>query len=623
MLHGSRTSRPVALIAVFVTVVSSVAPFPVSAHLPPDTSPYRVFFADDPDPDADELTILGNGDLRWLESTNVSVEQLARAVDFYYPSTNPGFVVESDQVTLIDYQRHQLEKFETSTSTSRWMESSAGPVDGTYIKDLTVAIMDVDGGAFLHAPGTSVDGQFRIPNDGVAYVLSDFRVAEDELPENHCTPTEWKHRTESITDGPLTSVGGIQGLVEDQNVTRQVKIDGDQWCYRYRLQDLSVQRSLWLGDRLLERWNGTSAGVSHHPYSIDESTRSGLLRITVDVSITEVTIEQHRDWNRHTGWQVASESRSETRSTTRVADSKQVFVSTNQQLSVRQRVVDLESDRHVVVLEFVGPPELEDRRIWSRAIFDDDQELQNVWGVYSMQAPHRGWATSNADHSPRPYHFPTILRLHATSRSKTPLPRVSALPTRDYQPPPEIIQYRRHQLGTVPFNPGPGVMLTTHPVYRYDALVVATVPGEVTEVLDIHGDPIPLETHHSKYRETKLTVIRINDSTAELRLVETEDGAGLEGRKIHLSGTLEETIRTNERGVAIVHPTRRFVTAEFRGDGWLRPQSVYHGPAQDTARIEPAAASLMGSIIEFAHQLSSVGVVVVLAILGWLWSRSR
>lgn len=606
-----------------LSLVTAFAALPVTAHIPLDSGDKRVFFADDPDPLRSKNPLLESVDLRWLEANDDSIQELALSYDFYYFSTNPEFRTESDRISLVDFQRRQLAKIDTSTSTSRWLLTEAGPDDGRYIKDAVVAIVEVERGATLRVLGTAADGQYLVPADGAVFTHMDFRIDERELPENYCTSIDWDYKDETyIVEVPRYDEDGSKYYVEEER-TRRVKIDGDQWCYSYRLEGLTVNRTLQIGAQNFGVWSGSSAGPKILAYSNAQASDIVELAVTAEIGIVEVETERHRDWDRGSGWDIESKEETEQSFREQVTDSKPVLITTNQDLTVHQRIIEISDTHKGIVLEFEGPPSLAERRLWSRVIFSDQQEVANVWGVYSVQRTHRGKITSNRNPSPRNHHFPTFLQLGITSRAPMPLPRFESDRELGYYVIPEIIAYDRQQLGTDAFDLPSRVNLSTSPVYRYDAIVVKNAPSAVREVLDVHGDPVPLETETYPYKEAKILVDLVDDHRTEVRLVSDEDQRGLADRLIYLSGAGQENVRTNDHGVAIVRPTSRYVTAEFRGDDWREDRTVFYGPARATVPVRFVAADLMVAIGDLAQQWRIVGFWIVLAILGWLWYRSR
>jgi hypothetical protein len=120
-----------------------------------------------------------------------------------------------------------------------------------------------------------------------------------------------------------------------------------------------------------------------------------------------------------------------------------------------------------------------------------------------------------------------------------------------------------------------------------------------------------------------LIIDRVDESRVRLHLLDPDDGQGLVGRRIHLSGARESIVRTDDRGVVTVRPTRRYLTAEFRGDDWTGNRDRLYGPARQTRRLRPPTDSLISPISDLLGQWRFIGFWVVLAVVGWLWYESK
>lgn len=623
MHTGEKLGRILIIVGAILMIVPLYASTPTSGHIDYEVEPYRIFFSDDPDPLAVEEPVFDYMRPRGISASESSITDLARAYDFYYDSTNPTYKIEANRVTIRVFQRHQLDDFTTSESTSRWLSGWAEPVDGRYIKDATIGLVLVEEGVLLHAPGTDADGQYLIPNTGVAYSYADFRIDASALPDNYCTPVDWDYKTETYTvEVPKYDEDGKR-TTGTETRTRRVRVDGDQWCYRYRLGEPVLHRSLSQVKKQLGHWEDTPAGVLVANYSGLTHTDGNHLSVAAEVRIVEQSTEIHRDWDPGSGWDIENEETSERRYSVHVTHSVPVQILTSRDLTVRQRVIELSEGRVGIVLEFDGPPSISDRRLWSRAVFNDQQELVNVWGIYSIQGPHHGSVASNNNPVSKPRSFPVLPHLKVTASSDTPSHRYSSNCAVGYFIQPEIIAFERQRLSSERFVPGSRVNLSTSPIFRYDAIVLKNAPGPVSEILDLHGNRIPLETSVGTYRESDLSIRPVDDSSVRVHLADRHSGKALPGRIIHLSGANRSTVTTDDQGSATVGVSRRYVTAEFRGDDWTEDRSTFFGPIRRTSRVQPPTASLLAPVVELVGQWRLIGFWIVLAVFGWLWYKSR
>jgi len=80
-----------------------------------------------------------------------------------------------------------------------------------------------------------------------------------------------------------------------------------------------------------------------------------------------------------------------------VQDEAPVVVTTNQELSIEQTIIESDDSIDRLILEFDGPETLHDRRLWSTATFEEGAgKIENIWGVYSQ----RQYETAMRGHRP-------------------------------------------------------------------------------------------------------------------------------------------------------------------------------------------------------------------------------
>ena len=549
----SSRRRLFALLAVGLLLLSAI---PVTAHVASAPDDARVFFADDTDPKEKDYPDFGHADLGWVTETDEKMNTLAKAYDFYYYSSRPQTEVGSENVTLSEFRENQLERVSRNSSSSKWPNTAPTPKDGEWVKDAYISFLGVDGGAEYNGP-TAADGAYFIASDGAVLNMLDYRV---EMPTGDC------------------DVNYDRQLI---NGTQQI-VGGTKTCVAYNLADKTVTRRLSIGP---QTW--VAVGDERRiEYQGAAATGEATIRLeaTIGVEVERITRSFDYDANNST-WLLQSRDVNRIPKSLTVSDSARAYITSNQELQVHQRVIDISEDKKAIVLTFNGPDSLTNRRIWSRAMFNKKQSLRNVWGIYSVQR-YQGGKVATTDHpSPREYHFPHALRMQFTARTDKPAAQYNSNGEVGYARIPEVVDYQRHQVGTGNASLPGDVNLPTSKVYLYDQIVLENAPDRVQTVYDIHGEPIPVTTEVDPYHQTHFEFTRLEDDKLRIRLV-TSSGEGVPNREVLLSGVSVEATTTNENGAVVVEKERNVVSAEFAGDNWRIDRNQYYGAAQATRVIQ-------------------------------------
>ena len=507
----------------------------------------RVFYADDPDPRDEEFPDFGYIDLSFL-SEDESPEGLAEGYDFYYYSTRPSRRVPPSNVTLAEYRSNQLNSVSRAANTSKWPNTAPERKDGEYVKDAYIAFMGIEGGAQYGGADSELNGTYLIDRNGAVLNMLDFRT---ELPAGDCTE-----------DLNYELINGTQTLT-----------NGTRICITYSLSDATVRRTVSIGG---EEW--TAVGDERRIEFTDADAK-GKTTLTIEATIgVKIAKRTDRDsYNRSEGWVDVSETTDLLESSVTVSDSRPVLVSSNQELTVKQRVISISEKRKAVVLTIEGPSDLSERQLWGRAMFSNNQSLLNVWGVYSARQYHGGKVIANGDDAPRNYHFPHTLDTYITARAEKPAARTHFGGDISYVAIPELVEYNRQPAGPTNATLPENVHLETARPYLYHQIVITNAPGRITKVEDIHGNEIPVETTVEPFHQTEIKATAAGDDQVQLRLVDVETGEPVSGRTLLLGGAEEDTVTTNSNGVAVVKPTEQFITARFAGDDWRADRALYLG----------------------------------------------
>lgn len=578
-ITGTRNRRIFVILAFVLLILSTGIAYAGVAN---DNT--RVFYADDDDPRHDQYPDFGYIDLAFL-SEDESPADLAKGYDFYYYSTKPEEEIPPMNVTLNEYRANQLEGVNRVSNTSWWPNTAPSREDGTYVKDAYISFMGVDGGAQYQGTGSDLHGTYLIDRDGAVLNMLDFRT---EVPTGDCT-----------LDLDYQLING----------TREI-VGGTRRCISYSISDTTVRRSVSIGE---EDWTvvGDERRIEYRGADVEDRTT-----LTVEATIgVEITKRIDRDrYNNSTGWVDATEASDLIESGVTVSDSRPALVTPNQQLSFDQRVISISEEKKAIVLTINGPADLHERQMWNRALFATGQDLLNVWGVYSTRQYYGGKSIGNSEDSPRPSHFPHILDTIITSRAEEPTPRTGG--DRDFESltVPELVEYDRHAVGQTNATLPDDVRLHTAKPYTYQRIVLKNAPSQVTEIKDIHGNSIPVDTTIESFHQTEIEATELDEDRLQLRLVDASTGEPASGRKLLLEGADQGTVTTDTNGEAVVNPSRMYVQVRFAGDNWRSKRPLYLGESSRSV-YTGNQPDFVGGITKIVNVLPHVALLIILSIV--------
>ncbi|ELZ01401.1 hypothetical protein C480_18007 [Natrialba aegyptia DSM 13077] len=580
-----------------------------------------VFISDKPDPKAGEHPPFVLPDLVEVnEEENISVAELSQIRDFYYSTTQPPYQVGSDQQTLNEYRLEQLESIERNESTSLWFPDSDRS-NGTFVEDAHITILGSEKGTQTHLESDADDQDdteselLLVPEDGTVFAYVDYTT---RIPEGTCTTT---------------------------NATRT--------CLNVTLLDQEVDRTLEIGS---QSWSGDS----ETPHEIDyaDADASGPTTMEVEATITTtLALEESIYELDDSGWGEDTTDTDTLNISHTVQDEAPVAVTTNQELSIDQTVVESNGSLDRIILEFDGPETLQDRRLWSTATFAEDAgKIENIWGVYSQ----RQYETATRGHPPEDNltispdqnmfnetgsvlnetlsagndtstdesilnetleqqplasethqeAFPNVLEKQLAAQRDTPT--LEGEPT-NLANPPELASSDSFSVASEPAPLDENVNLSSVNPRGQNTLIIKNAEQPVTEVRDIHDDPIPVSTQTVQERDVQLETETLNDTHAQFHLFEEDSGEALADETLWLHGAAQGQVTTDSDGTAVVERSDLYVRASFTGE--TDPaEEVYYSPAETEATFQPEAFNIYQLLMSFTGAFVSIIAFVILYI---------
>jgi len=98
-------------------------------------------------------------------------------------------------------------------------------------------------------------------------------------------------------------------------------------------------------------------------------------------------------------------------------------------------------------------------------------------------------------------------------------------------------------------------------------LTITNAEQPITEVRDIHGDPISVSTQTVQERAAQLESEILNDTHAEFYLFEEDTGEALSNKTLWLHGAAQGQVTTDSDGTAVVvERSDLYVRASFTGE---------------------------------------------------------
>lgn len=481
--------------------------------------------------------------LRWVLERAVGMHTLSSA--------------RMDQVTKIQ---------DTDSSSSLWVAGVGGGGNSRYIRDAHVDIVGVNGGAHLQVPGkdsvTMIDDTVRV------LLHDDFRVViPEEMGDGSCEEAFFG------VGYPEARVCSVE-VRSKSFVTRNASIGDTSSSAQLNADDpadlLSSPRSIQLTD--IDVGEETNIEVRTQIRTVVFETKQVEFKIGGEWQDGPRYVEIHND-------------------SVNVTDSQNAVVTPNQELNIHQRVIQAENER-IVVVEFTGPSDLKERKLWSTLAFED-YTIQSGWGIYSKRSYISGVITHSSG-----FYFvdiPDQIRTYLTMRPNTPrvrervYPGVGPVETGLYTEqvdeqvvPPNVGQTETFEWSSSAAELGDNVNLRTGPAVGYNAIVIRNAPSELQAVRGIHGNKYSYSTSHHEYHPTAIKSKRVSRTTVRFRVVDVETGQPVRGVTLEIDNGVRENATTNSDGEIFVESTGSQVQARFSGTSLLEDRDVYYSGSSQT-----------------------------------------
>ncbi len=614
-MDGQRLSLVLLLVVTMTLSISGAATMSTAETTANDTD---VFISDKPDPEAGSVPPFVLPDLEDVdEEGNISVAELSQTRDFSYSTTQPPYQVGPDQQTLQEYRLEQLESVERNESTSLWFPDSQRS-NGTLVTDAHVTILGTAEGTQTRLESDAGDQYgneselLLVPRDGTVLTHLDYAT---RIPEGTCVTT-------------------------DQTRT----------CLNVTLLDQETNRALEIGS---QSWSGDPE--TSHQLDYADADASGPTTMEMEATITSRLAVQETTYVREgTDWVLSNTTDNETLELSHtVQDEAPVVVTTNQELSIEQTIIESDDGIDRLILEFDGAETLHDRRLWSTATFEEGAgKIENIWGVYSQ----RQYETATRGHRPgdelpispdQTESNTTVPVLNdassgvstgnetleqqlpapATHQETVPFPNVLEKqlaaqrdrPTLDGEQntsianPPELASSNSFSFASEPASLDRDVNLSSVEPRGQTTLTITNAEQPITEIRDIHGDPIPVSTQTVQERAAQLETAILNDTHAELHLFEEETGEALGNETLWLHGAAQGQVTTDSDGTTVVERRDLYVTASFTGE--TDPsEEAYYSPAEAQVTFQPEAFNIYQLLMSFTGAFVSIIAFVILYI---------
>lgn len=554
-------------VALTLIVVCILGSLPAAVAHRDAANETRVFVADDPDPAAGSVPPFVPIGPTADRNTSVTLANASQQRDFDYRTTDPAVTVGPSNQTVQSYQRARLAAIDTNQSTSRWPAHAPEPKDGVVVEDAHITFMGGSGARLQTTNGTE---PMLLPKRGEIHTLLDYRLP---TATEQCTTRDGARRCVSYD-------------VLNTTVVRRLAIGDQQWVSRGRSNRTIAYRNVMATDTTTMRVSATVTVRVERTTRVIGNSSTDLVETARNVSTHSVT----------------------------VSDTRRVAITTNQPADVRQRVITTPDGDRTVVLTFQGPPNATERRLWSTAQVGN-ATLHNVWGAYSArQSRNATLATRTGE---RPVDLPHPLGMYLTAVRDAPTLERSTQQLNDGEY-PKLADRQASPGATQPAALGPRVNVSTAPASYPTRIVIEDVSAPVTNLTDVHGDPIPVTTTHHERHAATLTLTHVNASHARLRLTATASGEPLPNRTVSLAHAARETVTTSAEGTAIVQRRGTHVRASFPGTNVSASHSEYYSPASAAVTFAPTfsiytvIASLSGALVSVA------GIIVLLLPLHFL-----
>ncbi|ELY91377.1 hypothetical protein [Natrialba taiwanensis] len=554
-----------------------------------------IFISDKPDTKAGSVPPFVLPDLEEVdEEENISVAELSQARDIFYSTTQPPYQVGPDQQTLQEYRLEQLQSIKRTESTSLWLPDSQRS-NGTLVTDAHVTILGTAEGTQTRLEseaGPQDDNSSElmlVPEDGTVLTPLDYAT---RIPERTCTTT---NETRTCLDSTLT----------DQEVDRTLEIGSQSW-----------------------------SGNSETPQQLTYSDANTIEPTTMEVeaTITSTLVIQETTYIREEGdWVPTNTTDTETLEYSHtVQDEAPVVVTTNQELSIEQTIIESDDGIDRLILEFDGPETLHERRLWSTATFEESAgKIENIWGVYSQrqyESATRGRA-GELSISPDQTESLATVPAPATQQETVPFPNILEKqlaaqrdrPTLDggqninIANPPKLTSSNSFSFASESAPLDGDINLSSVEPRGQTTLTITNAEQPIAEVRDIHGDPIPVSTQTVQERDAQLEMEILNDTHAELHLFEEGTGDALADETLSLHGAAQGQVTTDSDGTAVVERRDLYVRASFTGETDPAEEG-YYSPAEAQITFQPEAFNIYQLLMSFTGAFVSIIAFVILYI---------
>ncbi|MFB6177937.1 MAG: hypothetical protein ABEI99_12500, partial [Halobaculum sp.] len=430
------------------------------------------------------------------------------------------------------------------------------------IRDAHVTLLGVVGGGQILVGNER--GPLYVPPNGEALTLLDYWVDESALPD----------RNEEELAGPFVRVRKNYRVNWDRTGVsdRVVRVDG--------------------------RRVGSAPGSPDGrvvPYEDARGDGTVVMSVSATISVwmdyTVLTINQSN------GNVVDRDERTVRAARLTVRDSRPVDVRREETLTVEQQVVRIEGQPgNRLVVRIRGPNDLSDRALWRVLDLRGGTNVTNNWAPFSRTQYSHGFVASDAGE--RREALPHVLQTVVTSSTARPQVNNSGrLIAR-------LVSVFQSNITNTNPSLADGVNLTHHRPTLVSQLVLTGVPGRIERVVTVFGREIDPKTRGEvTVQESRLTVTRVGQDRARIRLFDPDTGEGIPGRTLSLNGASRQTAVTNDSGVVVVQTTGRVVGATFPGDDWtaglLDPDRRYYQSAS-SSQVFVQLGRLGGEVVEIA-----------------------
>lgn len=533
----------------------------------------RVFVADDPDPKADALPPFVVQRLADVDQhSNLSFETVSRIRDFAFPTTHPQTGVGPHNQTLSEYRAAQLQRIPQSESTSRWIPQS-NRSNGTVVKDAHITFLGVPNGTRTNV--SRKNGTHFLPRNGRAMFMLDYATE----PARTC------------------------------RVSGQQKV-----CTNYSVVSQNVTRSLSIGNQSWADQNSSDRQIAYRKARARDPTTLTLratIRTTVSKNVTRFTRGEA-----NSSWEVVNTTASKQVLSHTVTDRANATVTTNQQLRVRQTVIENPDGTKQLIVRFRGPRQLSQRRLWSTATFGTTT-LRNVWSTYSQRQYTTGYQSDPRGQTERQraIALPHVLETQLIAQHARPQfvfeSEAVALDR------PELVDTESVVLAQQAAPLRQTVNLSSVPAQGDTQLVIGNARQPISSVRDIHGTKIPVETTQGTRGKAQIETKVVNDTHARVQVVDAKTGEPLRGQRLRLAGATQDVVSTDASGTAIVERANPYVSVQFTGTVITDGTDTYYPPVQARLEFPQEPFNIYQMVVSLAGALVSVVAFVVFYVPFW------